>query len=344
MPPSMTTCATCRPSGPNSRAMLCEIMRSPALAAANCAKPALPRKLPDAPVKITVPRPRGASRRAASRPTKKPAKQPTRQNSSKSCAVTSRKSILWLLPALKTTRSAGSRPLPGAMARSNSATTSGSRVASVKTASALPPAEAIVPTTCSILAGVRPATSTCWPSLAKRRATAAPTPCSAPTPTTTAVDCLTLGADSLRTGGQSLDRPLPDRPIDQRRQHAQSDGDPPHGIVGLGHVKDPPREPYAQEGTDLMRQEDDAEQHRHPGRPEERCHKAAGERDGRQPQQPKQSADDDDRRGRHGQIEETKEQHGATQVDQAQALSLLQEPPRLPGDKRADDIGDTHHR
>src|ERR1700704_1063687 len=40
MPPSITTWATCTPLAPYSRAMLCEIMRSPALAAANWAEPA----------------------------------------------------------------------------------------------------------------------------------------------------------------------------------------------------------------------------------------------------------------------------------------------------------------
>ena len=57
MPPSITTWATCTPLAPYSRAMLCAIMRRPALAAANWAKPGLPRRLPEAPVKITVPRP-----------------------------------------------------------------------------------------------------------------------------------------------------------------------------------------------------------------------------------------------------------------------------------------------
>src|SRR5580700_4103843 len=55
MPPSTTTCATWMPSGPYSRAMLCEIMRRPALAAAKCANPGLPRMLAEAPVKMTVP-------------------------------------------------------------------------------------------------------------------------------------------------------------------------------------------------------------------------------------------------------------------------------------------------
>jgi hypothetical protein len=63
--------------------MLWAIMRRPAFAAANCAYPGLPRRLADAPVKMTVPWPKGTSRRAASRPTRKPAKHPTRQNSSK---------------------------------------------------------------------------------------------------------------------------------------------------------------------------------------------------------------------------------------------------------------------
>jgi hypothetical protein len=38
----------------------------------------LPRRLAEAPVKMTVPRPSGTSRREASRPTRKPPKQPTR--------------------------------------------------------------------------------------------------------------------------------------------------------------------------------------------------------------------------------------------------------------------------
>jgi hypothetical protein len=53
------------PSGP--RAILCEIMRRPALAAEKCENPGLPRTLAEAPVKITAPRPNGTSRRAASR-------------------------------------------------------------------------------------------------------------------------------------------------------------------------------------------------------------------------------------------------------------------------------------
>jgi hypothetical protein len=57
--------------------MLCAIIRRPALAAAKCAKPGLPRRLAEAPVKMIVPRPSGARRRAVSRPTRKPPKQPT---------------------------------------------------------------------------------------------------------------------------------------------------------------------------------------------------------------------------------------------------------------------------
>ena len=57
------------PCGPNSRAMLWATARRPALAAAKWAKPGLPRKLAEAPVKITVPRPSGVKRRADSRPT-----------------------------------------------------------------------------------------------------------------------------------------------------------------------------------------------------------------------------------------------------------------------------------
>ena len=132
-------------------------MRSPALAAANCAKPALPRKLPDAPVKITVPRPSGASRRAASQEPGKAADPPELL-----------KELRWELAEIyplvvtgveddKVGWLATAAGVHGAVKQPNHVD---SRVASARTASALPPAEAIVRTTCSILAGVRPATST----------------------------------------------------------------------------------------------------------------------------------------------------------------------------------------
>jgi hypothetical protein len=85
------------------------------------------------------------------RSTRKPAKQPTRQKSSNSSADTSRNSTRLLLPALNATRSDAARRA-AENARSNSATTSDSFVASVVTASALPPAFAIVPTTFAIFA------------------------------------------------------------------------------------------------------------------------------------------------------------------------------------------------
>src|SRR3954465_914631 len=63
--PSRSTVATWMPFGPSSRAMLCAMNRSPPLAAANAAKFGLPRRLPEAPVKRMVPRPRASMRRAA---------------------------------------------------------------------------------------------------------------------------------------------------------------------------------------------------------------------------------------------------------------------------------------
>ena len=98
--PSMMTCATWMFCGPSSRAIACAIMRSPAFAAAKCAKPGLPRSDPLAPVKRIVPRPTGASRRAASRPTRKPPKHATRHMSSKNAASVSRNGTKALLPAL----------------------------------------------------------------------------------------------------------------------------------------------------------------------------------------------------------------------------------------------------
>jgi len=128
--------------------------------ALKAAKRGRPRSEPEAPVKITVPRPSGASRRTASRPNRKPAKQPTRHESSKCCAVISRMSTAALLPMLKTARSAGAPSPSSAMARSHRAITSASRVPSTATALADPPAARIAAATASTLAAVRPATST----------------------------------------------------------------------------------------------------------------------------------------------------------------------------------------
>jgi hypothetical protein len=88
------------PCGPNSRAILCEIMRRPALLALKWAKPGIPRSEPVAPVKKMEPRPSGTKRRAASRPTKNPPSVFERQKSSKVEASSCRKSIFWLIPTL----------------------------------------------------------------------------------------------------------------------------------------------------------------------------------------------------------------------------------------------------
>ena len=149
------------PCGPNSRAIDCTSRRSPPLVALKAANLGRPRSEPEAPVKITVPRPSGARRRIASRPNRKPAKQPTRQESSKCCAVISRKSTAALLPMLKTNRSAGALSASSAIALSNRRITSSSLVPSTVTAVAEPPSLRIaVDDLASIFCGVRPATST----------------------------------------------------------------------------------------------------------------------------------------------------------------------------------------
>ena len=127
------------PSGPNSRAMLWATTRRPALAAAKWAKPGLPRKLADAPVKIKVPRPSGAKPRADLRPTRKPPKQLRRQNSFERLSAEFVESNAPIVADIvNAIRSAGSNSPPGAIARSNKRATSRSQVASVSTGSAWP--------------------------------------------------------------------------------------------------------------------------------------------------------------------------------------------------------------
>ena len=77
--PSMTTWATWMPCGPSSRAMLCASARSACLAPAKAAKPAEPRTLAVAPVKMIVPWPRASIALATSRPIRKPASAPISQ-------------------------------------------------------------------------------------------------------------------------------------------------------------------------------------------------------------------------------------------------------------------------
>ena len=184
IPPSIITCATCIPCGPQSRAMVCDSERRAALAEANEPNGGRPLIEAVAPLKIMVPRPRGIIRRPASRPTRKPPRQPTRQTCSKNSASVSSSGLGKLLPALYTTQS--STPSPSFSALSNRRSTSGSRVVSVTTPVAVPPLVRMLRTRCSSLAWVRPAINTCRPSRARRWQTAPPTPTSAPTPTTIA--------------------------------------------------------------------------------------------------------------------------------------------------------------
>jgi hypothetical protein len=146
--------------------MLWATMRRPAFAAAKAAKFSLPRRLAEAPVRSTVPRPRGARRRAASRATRKPPRQHTRQTSSNRATLTSRRPLRWIVPALKTTTSASSSGArvrtrrPGAEGTVEEAEDVGlaRRVGDV--ALGMPPGRAMDWATASSLGAVRPARCT----------------------------------------------------------------------------------------------------------------------------------------------------------------------------------------
>ena len=77
-----------------------------------------------------------------------------------------------------------------------------------------------------------------------------------------------------------------------------------------------------------MRQEHDAEQHRHPGRAKEGRDEAAGEWNGGKPEQPEQAAQGYDRCWRYRQKQKTKEDDGSTEIDEAQAAALFDEATR----------------
>src|SRR5215510_13099778 len=60
------------------------------------------------------------------------------------------------------------------------------------------------------------------------------------------------------------DRLLHDRQVDQRRGHAEEDGEPPYEVVGTRGFEQDAAEQHAEEAADLMAEEGKAEQHGEP--------------------------------------------------------------------------------
>ena len=124
------------------------------------AKPGLPRKLADAPVKIKVPRPSGAKPRAELRPTRKPPKQLRRQNSFERLSAELAEINAPIVADIVNDQVRPFQLAASAIARSNKRATSRSQVASVSTGSAWPPTKTIARAAASILIAVCPATKT----------------------------------------------------------------------------------------------------------------------------------------------------------------------------------------
>src|ERR1043166_7306691 len=160
------------PRGPSSRAMLCAMNLKPPLAAAKAAKCARPLVLPEAPVKMTLPRPRGSMARAASRPTRNPLRQLWRQTFSKSAAESSVNGPCTRVAATNATASTGAIVLSICW---KSFATSVSLVRSAGKEEG-PSCRARMESR----SGLRAASATAYPSRAKRIATDFPSPGPAP--------------------------------------------------------------------------------------------------------------------------------------------------------------------
>ncbi len=134
---------------------------------------AAPRSDPVAPVKSRVPPPAAGMRAAASRATRNAPNVATRHRCSNSHVSVSVSETRTFAPGLKTTTLGGPS---GRAAKSKSARTASSVRTSVGQIDAVPPAASISSARSRSLSPVRPASTTCMPSAANLRATAAPSP------------------------------------------------------------------------------------------------------------------------------------------------------------------------
>ena len=82
-----------------------------------------------------------------------------------------------------------------------------------------------------------------------------------------------------------------------RRDEAQCDRDPPHGVVVALQVEQQAAAPAADEAADLMAEEDDAVQHGDVHRPEDVADQRGGQRHGAQPQEAERAREDQHRGG-----------------------------------------------
>src|SRR5690606_12004489 len=120
------------------------------------------------------------------------------------------------------------------------------------------------------------------------------------------------------------------RPMDSRSEQSEADRNPPHRIVRVGHVVKPAGKPQSGERSDLMGQEHESKQHRHPRRSKERGDEAAGERYGGQPEQAEHRAKRNHHRAIDREKEKTEEHEAAHEIDDAEPDALLDESRRLP--------------
>src|SRR5579875_3328682 len=91
-------------------------------------------------------------------------------------------------------------------------------------------------------------------------------------------------------GDPPLDRLRDDGQIDDGRRDAERDGQPPDHVIGARAIKQEAAEPYAEKSSDLMTEEGETEQGRHPARAEHQGNQRRGRRHGREPQQTHESA------------------------------------------------------
>ncbi len=125
-----------------------------------------------------------------------------------------------------------------------------------------------------------------------------------------------------RGGGLTHHRLLHDRQVDDGRQHAEQDREPPHDIVGAGlHIRDA-AQPHAEEAADLVAEECEASERREPARPEHHRDDPVGRRHGRKPKQPHGRAEQNRRGRRDGECDEHEHRGCACKIDERQQVAF----------------------
>ena len=132
--------------------------------------------------------------------------------------------------------------------------------------------------------------------------------------------------------------------MQQRRQQAEHDRRYPYLVIGPGGVVRPATPPNADEASQLVREENDAEQSRHVADAEDLRHQAAGQGHRTQPQNAHRGCEHQHRGFRQRHHQERGDQYCAQEIKGAEQVFLRIPPAQRPAAVSADDVEETDQR